>query len=397
MSLHANSFILNSCRPAFSVAIYLTFDTTIASKALFNCLDKGLIANEPWTLDIVRNMPSLEASYDYHTRASSSRTSKRTSDRISCIGTILNRIAGHKLPTELLDYVRELVVPPEIPNYSSRPTKLFKDVFLFLDAKSLSTGPQLVYSNPAPFWPNTSSSKGPFSEPGRWSSAFIREYASQDPILQGLNLRYWHRVADEIHILWSFCSARLTSVSTNNMPRLSLRMELSPEIHRGQFVAALQSELRYELHFSQPITLPIPSLSHWSLFEIVDLDTGTILPQLPFKLRGINSCTDSWLQSPELGFKDPQRLTLWPIALHKKMPTLVNGPPQNWREPYLHAEDLLTDGHQYSLRLCEGVNVPRWKLGTSGGGGHPYNLPSIEVTMSDSSQTTFRYVGHRLN
>lgn len=387
---------LSHTRPVFSMTIYLTFDVIINSRALFNCLNKGLISKEPWTLDIVRNMPNLEASFDYHARTSSLRTAERTSWRRSCTTMLLNKIAGHKLPTELLDYIRELVIPHEIPNYSARPTRLFKDVFMFLDASSLSMGPRLVYSNPASFWQGSEEIKGPFDDPRRWSSAFMREYGSQAPKLQVSNLRYWHRVADEIHILWSFSSPRLTGVDLASMPRIKLRMNFPESVHRGQFAGALaRSELRYELHFSQPITLPIPSLSHWGLFDIIDLETGMILPRLPFRLRGINSCSDSWEQTRELGFHRPTFLTLWPSSSHRKLPAPVTGGSQGWYEPYVHAEGLLTHGHRYELHLRDGVNIPRWILGTSRGGGHPYNLPPIEVTMSESSQLTFRYIGEK--
>lgn len=177
-------------------------------------------------------------------------------------------------------------------------------------------------------------------------------------------------------------------------------MELPEEIYRGQFRDALtDSEPRYELDYSQPITVPNQSLSHLDFFDIIDLDSGTALPRLPFSFRrlGINSCYDTWAQSrsEELGIEYMclQLRTLCATDVQgRKRQYPINRGAQTWKEAYLHAEDLLTEGHWYSLRLREGVQIPRWILGTKEGGGHPYNLPPIEVTMSDSARVTFRYM-----
>lgn len=393
---------LSKLRSQFSMTIYLSFDMIpVESKALFNCLNKGLIANEAWTLDVVRNMPNLGASFDYHSRASIRRTRARTSQTSSCMQMLLHKITGDRLPAELLDYIKELLIPPEIPDYSSRQTRLFKKVFMYLDASSLSTGPRLVYSDPASFWPDTKTAEGPFSEPGRWSSAVLRGYASQNPLLRVANLRYWHRVADEIHILWSFCSPRLETVAAD-MPHISLTLKIPQELRRTRFMDVL-SDSHFELHFSRPITVPIPFLSHHGAeaFEIVDLETGRQLKQLPYELQIINSSDDSWSQSPELGYNVQQFNTLLPSSSNRKGSGQVYPYdwnqiyPYRWNERLLYPESLLVEGHRYRVRLRPDVTVPRWTYFAGKERSGPYNLPAIEVVMSEESQLIFRYVGGR--
>jgi hypothetical protein len=138
-------------RPQFSFTLYLAFDffdkLQVHPQALFRCLNRGLIAQEAWTLDIVKNMPSLDAAFQYHARATAQRTSERCEQRSACVRMVAHKIAGSKLPSEILEHVEDLLLPPEIPAYSARPCRPFKDVFLYLDKSRQYTGPLSTYTS----------------------------------------------------------------------------------------------------------------------------------------------------------------------------------------------------------------------------------------------------------
>jgi hypothetical protein len=136
-------------RPPFAVTLYTTSDMLPAHpKALFKCLNWGMIADEAWTLDVVTNMPNLSSAYEYHRAAWRSRTTGRTRQRRSCIQMLLQKIVPPHLPAELSEVIENLLVPPPIPSYSSPCRRPFKHLFLYIDSKALRSGPLLVYSEP---------------------------------------------------------------------------------------------------------------------------------------------------------------------------------------------------------------------------------------------------------
>ena len=391
---------LSKLRPPFSSTLYLGFDMLpLQPKALFACLNKGLIAREAWTLDVVHNMPSLDTTFDYHSRSSARRTSSRISQTKQCMQKVLQKVAESKLPTELLEHIEDILVPPEIPVYSGRPCRPFKDVFMYLDATLMSTGPLLVYANPAAFSDNAEAKRFGFTEPDMQSWSPWREAAFEDDLLRVTFLRYWHRVADELHVLWSLCGPRATGPDDSQLPSISLKLSL-PTIcvwrPPGECNAIDKADVQIVLQSYRPITVQSNSLFSHDLWaeavEVVNLKTGSVLPPLLFKGQSGYSCYDTWARTRKLGFRDPHI----GIGYNGRIKTFHPGTSPNISCRHGHEwwgdrvkKGMFVNGQKYAVRLKPGTTVPRWTWGVEGDLQGHYNLPPIPVS-AEEVRFTFR-------
>ncbi|KAK3718312.1 hypothetical protein LTR37_005125 [Vermiconidia calcicola] len=391
-------------RPVCSFTLYLAYDLLpLQPTALFGCLNKGLIAHEAWTLDVVQNMPSLEAAFQYHARASARRAPARVLQAISCMGMVLQKVAAPKLPNELLEYLEELLVPPEIPNYSSYPRRPFQDGFMYMDPKSLSTGPLLVYSNPRRFYPEDVLSKARITGPVNSSATLHPGSIFQDDVLRVRFLRFWHRVADELHVLWSVASPRATNI-VSALPTLSLKLEM-PEVYVFDAWSWKKTDIKmhYTMRSERMVTLHnYVDLSRdiWcDALEVVDLDSGKAIPMLPLKLQSHHKYhNDSWAMTRELGFQDVS-VEGEPSDRENHMRTLRPGEtetdsmvkhksPNDWiRDAVLLG--WLVDGGHYLVRLKPGTTVPRWTYGSVNDLEGPYSLPPMPVVMEEEVRFNF--------
>lgn len=373
---------LSKTRPDFSFTLYLGYDILpVRPKALFTCLNKGLLTDSQWTLDVMTNLPSLEAAFDYHDRNTKERTPSRLARLRSSTKIILDRINAHRLPVEILDHIESVLIPPEIPNYSSRPTRPHQNLFLYLDGSHLSTGPLVIYSNQARLEPEN-----------YLIESKIDVQVSPEIPVRVLSFCFWHRVADELHTLWSLCSPRL-ALPNSSLPTLTLRLGVPAicVLPEGPDQLPLPRDtVKLHLHsaFPTPITIHLtPLLSH-DLFdealELVDLATGQTLLNSPHAHRTLEY-GESWLQSRELGYAPLE-------SLHERAQHIRTLQPDSWTEmealskPVWWFEDWLRKravvaGRQYVLRLREDVRVLRWTYGSVKERKGPYNLPTLPLSI----------------
>ena len=385
-------------RPPFSFTLYLSFNMLpLHPKALFSCLNKGLISYEAWTLDVVSNMPSMDAAFQYHSRASAWRTSIRTAQTRRCMHSIVQRVASLKLPGELLEYIEDLLVPPEIPRYSSRPVRPFDDVFMYLDMDHISTGSLLIYSNPQAYWHSQNHSYWQlgFTELESMSNAPYGQAVFEEDVLRIRFLRFWHRVADELHILWSLCSPRCSSLEMSQMPRITLKLKM-PEacVWRAtgpQYINGYP-DTEVFLHSEQPIVIHCTEMfSHdvWAeCVEVVALGTGDVLPMRPYKYMDDSLPYDSWALSRELGGPSDAKIEQWQNYKQRTFEPGNSGvlgivPRRFWWQDRLR-NGMFRNGREYALRLKPGLTVPRWTYGEIGNLKGPYNLPPIPVTVDET-------------
>lgn len=393
----------SALRPKFSVALYCGTDAIYAAEALFGCLNKGLIADEAWTLDVKRGFQTLHAAYEHHNRETARRTAAKVSQRMVCMKMLTRKVARDRLPNELLEYIEEALVPPEIPNYAALPNRPFQGLFLYFDpgpSKSVSEGPLLIYSHPLP-----SSTSLSWRESYMYRHSFSYEpLVSQDDVLRVRNLRYWHRVADELHIIWSLCCPRSDAVCLDGLPRISLDIDIQEHIvarpnrhDTPGYTVTLQSD------FEQPIRIhmrfPFSHELWYEALDLVDLTTGSTCPSLPYERATYEtlSCWDSWALTPDLGFRptlieavegelEPYFM-LMTLEPGKRMP--IELPWRDWWSDR-RGQCVLIDGHEYALRLKDGLTVPRWTFGRAADAlKGPYNLPAIPVTME--KEVRFKY------
>lgn len=309
---------------------------------------------------------------------------------------IVQRIAYSKLPSEILENIEELLLPPEIPTYSSRPRRRLKDFFLYLDKDRQYTGPLIVYSNPDPSCATTKQLNPAFTLPATNLG---------ENILRVDHLRYWHRVSDELHILWSLCGPRYTDSRDPIVPRAHLELSV-PEacVWRSTFgIQFINGYLDVKITFQsdQEIVLPCHAgiFSHdlWNeCVDVIDLETETVLPRVPIAPTSGPYCLDSWAQTRELGFKDDanpemleesldakKNLTHFEANTSQKLPLQPAGV---WWQYYVRS-GILKSGQRYAFRLKPGLWIPRWTYGTKTERDGPFNLPPIPITVDETSHT----------
>lgn len=386
---------ISKTRPDFCFTLYLSYDVLpLRPKALFTCLNKGLLADSAWTLDVVTNMPSLEATFDYHSRNATLRSPAKSKSRASCVRLILDRINGKRLPAELLDLIEHQLVPPEIPNYSSRPLRPHQNLFMYLDHSHLSTGPFLVYSKEMDLR---------LDRTIRHHIHHSVEKAELDQRpLHILFLRFWHRIADELHNLWSTCSPRLL-LPEDMTPTISLRITLFNLARWQQSVIGEETAATTHAHvalrsdFHRPITIHLHPLFSHDLFsealDLIDLSSGETLPFLP-PTRSSHDKGDSWQQNRALGFhrghtpEDHSMNTLHPGKWENILFLGGTKRLERWI-PERRDAGLLREGQEYALRLRDNVTIPRWTYGAVEEREGPYNLPPLRVRMDGDVE--FKY------
>ena len=403
-------------RPDFAVTLYLMTSDKYAPEAIFDALNSGLLKETPWTLDVVQVNGPLSDVLEHHTRESYRRSPERHTLRSECTAMLLRKVIGDALPAELIEYIEQLIVPPQIKNYSSQPTRHFQRFLMYLSdtPSEMSQGPQLVYSNPLPshehyLCPPMQEPKPGFahSSNGSMQSPWSGRLHSEDT-LRVVNLRFWNRVADEIHTLWSLCSPRSEEAPAQGWPWIELELHI-PDVctfdrrsfertKTGISLVLQNSDGSIAVH-----TCPFFNLDLWEqALEIIDLATSTVLPDLPYKSTFFRDHSASWAQTPELGWrkaKPEAEDAGWgyrPRSLLPLTPQNMNMSADLWFWSRRSSARYFVDGHEYAIRLKNGVTVPRWTWGTSAEKRGPYNLPPIHVRMHREVRFVYREIQHEL-
>ena len=400
----------SAVRPPFSFTLYCGRGAMFAAEALFGCLNKGLIADEAWTLDVKRGFETLDAAYEHHDREAARRTHNAVEQRRRCIQIILHKIAGQRLPAELLDHIEQYLVPPETPNYANDPSRPFENFFLHFDpgpSKPLSEGPLLVYFKPL-LDPRTQTPRRYCGTTGSLEIGQRKKY--QRDLLRVRNLRFWYRVADELHILWSLCSPRSEAIAPAELPAIHLRIEV-PRLFTESDIE--HPRLNHPpahcfliLNYSEPVTLHqnFPTISRlvYESLELTDLTTGFTYPPLPYSYPSSDTihCTDSWASTAKLGLRrvPPRGIpeadlpqspfhTLEPHTLCRSFN--VQGIVEVWWQK-VRWEGRLLDGHEYALRLNDHAEVSRWTFGRLGASKGPYNLPPLSLRLEKEVRFTYQ-------
>lgn len=395
-------------RPPFSFALYLSADLPgFAPEALFYCLDRGLLKQAAWTLDVVRHVPDMQSALHHYSIEAPRRTATRTERRRRCARMLLDKICSTALPEELLQHIESFIVPPPLCDYSSPPDRLFSDIFLYLDAKHQLSGPQIIHTNLNP-------------SPSPPLPTFTQDSDSEIPTLLLTNLQSWSLLSDELHTLWSLCSPR-PDLLPQTLPHFTLSLSFPPTCtidpaYGGIMhpMPSVHSTLTLHSPISRSITIHkshsfAPDL--WtSALEIIDLTTGSVLPSLPAPNLPIPfRKLSSWSTSPAKSFITPDhRISSILKTYHPETPTVVEmSSPRNWWCERIRV-GWFEDGREYLVRVKEGgMKVPRWTWGSpkdllSSGTRYeryeeegnsdmgPYNLPPIPVHVENECRFTFK-------
>ncbi|KAI7187667.1 hypothetical protein KC363_g5884 [Hortaea werneckii] len=399
---------ISATRPPFSMTLYCGSAATFSAESLFGCLNKGLVSVEPWTLDVKRGFDSLSQAHVHQRREASRRSSSRVLHRRSCMRMLVRKVASERLPLELCDVIQEKLIFPVIPDYACSQLRPFHNLLLYFAPKSsvrsLSQGPLLVFSNPSRLLAASS------------ADCITTSGAPQRPGLLGpdteelrvKHLRFWHRVADEIHTLASLC-ATVDSVFPQHEFIPSATISIDPPLWDSGTLNSVDSNLvTLRVNSSQTLTLHTHELFSHDLFsealQLVDLTADRVLPQMPFvqDTRQTLRHDDSWSTSAGLGLSTlshGENLSTsaslgLSIAAHfdsrfRRIQALEPGQSFQWPwncESYLssrkHRRELI-DGHRYALRANPNVplKVVWWTYGKPGAMERVCGRPPIPVSL----------------
>ena len=299
-------------------------------------------------------------------------------------------------PEEVRILIEDCYVPPELPDYSSSRRRS-RNAFLYLDDECISTGPLWVYSRPAAAQLNAET-----------LSAVRREKEERGKLLNVVFLRYWHRVSDELHILWSVSSPRSPLPSGKTLPELrpllTLRDSIVERARDGRLFLSFEARVYCTLlHTQEPITIfedPALEADLWqNAFDLIDRRSGwnfsKELDQLP-RPPG-PGFYDSWHRTPALGFPKEkiqgQLRTIrpqssfgddeddYPMIFQVDLHYNDEGAPPGSKFP--DREGWLSMNGRYALRLKEGFTIPRWTYGTKEDLQGPFNLPPLPVIFDE--------------
>lgn len=388
---------LSAQRPPFSVALFCGPGVNYSAESLFGCLNKGLLTHEAWTLDVKRGYNTLSQAYEHHTLDSNKRDARRTRRRQKCIRMIVDRVNSARLPTELCDLVQELLMPAAVPDYAASRIRPYQQMFLYFappSPRDLPEGPLLIYSRPSP------RQNARYADGSRWHPTWMSDLCDFGVI----NLRFWHRTADEIHIVSSLWQSQNNPRQVGNLPVITLRFTSPSLLRRSDIFITERSAWDTDTWISLSHDVEVPLTVHssglfshdvvYEALELANLTTGEVLCQLPVKALGMRrtlSCSDSWSTSRSLGLPCERNLA----EQDRRMRTIEPSEEASLRLllwSYFKRRDLRGDfhhGHEYSLRLRRdvGLRLVRWTYGRERQLKGPFNMPSLDVR----SETDVRF------
>ncbi|KAF2168960.1 hypothetical protein M409DRAFT_52942 [Zasmidium cellare ATCC 36951] len=386
---------LSKTRPPFAFTLYLASDNIpFAAEALFACLDRELLSTATWTLDIVRNVPDMQSAFHHYTHEKRHRTSEKTANRLRCARMLADKICASLLPEELVQLIEDMMVPPPCSNYSAPPDRVFHDMFMYLDAPKQLTGPQIVYSE------NFQEHIDPEFQRRRWHrDAIVKMHVT--------DLGSWRLVSDELHIIWSLCSPRIT-VSAEELPQFLVRLKFP-------HVCTLQPRQGRQYGFGDPwpreakakVSLRGTAESivmhdaclfaddfWYTALEIRDADTGAMISLPPISSNTIlDPHPSSWSEDPLMRSWDPPHdqnggMLKSTYPRKRKTNVRVEGRQDWWFAMY--EMGALKHGHEYIVKVKKDWGMRRWTYGSVPGLKGPYNLPPIPV--HGKNECRFKFV-----
>ncbi|GAB1731850.1 hypothetical protein NU195Hw_g5167t1 [Hortaea werneckii] len=408
---------LSTTRPPFSMTLYCGSAATFSAKSLFGCLNKGLISMEPWTLDVKRGFDSLSQAHVHQRLEASRRDSSRVSHRRSCMRMLVRKIVAGRLPLELCNVIEENLIFPVIPDYACSQIRPFHNLLLYFAPKSavpsLSQGPLLVFSTPSRLL--SASGEDTFISSGVEGRPGLRGPDTEE--LRVKHLRFWHRVADEIHTIASLCASE-DNVSPQHEVIPSATISIDPPLWYSKSGDLDDSNL-VTLHVNSPQTLTLHMhrlFSHHIFFEglqLVDLTADHVLPQLPLQPDGRQTLRhdDSWSTSASLGLSNLHDGDSWSTStsldlsfrarVESRLRRLeVLEPGQTFQWPWICTHYLrarknrgeLIDGHRYAFRANPNVplKVVRWTYGKPGALERMCDRPPMPVSLEHEVTFTIR-------
>jgi hypothetical protein len=292
-------------RPAFAISIYLGEGCRFAPEALFSLWNRGPISYEAWTSDTNRCEGSLAEAAARHSVESNLWREPRIYARRACANMVLEHVIDGSLPVEIFDHIHHFLVPPAIPDFSFPVIRRFRDFMLYLDGARVDTGPKAVYSRPVA--PHRLAHTPLIDR----SQPLVPPYP-QDIPLSVSHLRYWHRVSDEIHTLWSMCSARSLLPAGLAMPQASLQLRIADNF---QLICGGQPELSdnrracsllFSLQANSPVTIHKSPLFSANILlgnalELYDITSKVRVPQQTVRGWDEYYHRHSWSRTPALG------------------------------------------------------------------------------------------------
>lgn len=391
---------VSDSRPNFTFTLYLAASVPpFHATALFNCVNRDLLAAAPWTLDVVRNLPDLASALHHHDHEASRRLPERTglpSPVTACMRMILRKIAGHVLPAELVSLIEEQCCPPDYVDFSCIPTRPFEHVFLYLNGSMQQAGPQVVYSRRVGSTFKLREDESNLPQTHR----FICD-DDRDCQLYISYMQFFRLVTDELHTIWSLCGPRY-DLSAELMPRITMIHHFPQQSKPGGLEASvLPWEFSLILEGTKPVMLHhrgLDLLFHNQIKISEATSSAKEEPPCSVQLRfetlraPKDMRTQSWSTLRTIRSSrhpsDSTGCTLYPNRTKKFESDPYSDDVDNgakgsagmliwWRVQCKSFEG----GKSYRIRFPDRMCLDRWTFGTVDNREGPYNLPPVEVTV----------------
>lgn len=311
--------------------------------------------------------------------------------------------AGHVLPEEMLQNVIDLCryrKPTKEDFDSSRAQENL--VFLYLDAKTFNSGPQIIISDPKVSTSKTMTPEMKCLQQNKAPWTSLRGEGGVDTALEVSHWRSWATVAERLHTLWSIRSSRNHDIEDEDLPCLIMDIQIpaicSPEPfhwrHRANRRIPPGAHITLRLHGStQPVTVHRPILPESFLFEyltVTDVETGHELDLTRLsKVEGMEPATAFTLDE-KAGWSCAETLQTFNVGQSIDVKIRIQLLLE-WRYNLLAGNELI-DGRSYRVGVKRGLKIQRWTFGTGVDLKGPYNLPPVRVEPGRDSTFTYRRV-----
>lgn len=390
----------NERKPELSFTLYVANDaSSVSPQALYKLLRQISPKDSSWSLDIVWQMDTMSTAMQHYSQEAHRWPSRRAKARHRLIvlrERTFRCAVGRILPEEILQNIVDLSQPrnPAKEDLDSISAD-WRHVFMYVDGKTLGSGPQIVISDPRVLQNTTMTAD---MEEQRLSEMpwFSYGIGDTDTALAVTHWRSWATVSDRLHTLSSLRASRCTDFEEDDLPYFSIEVEMPAELHFAEYGQNepyyICMEASLTLHnCAQPVTVHAPVLPMFFSFDFLVVTDNETNQELD------TTCRPHFEDSEDrpLTFQLDYRIgwscisSLWTFNVGEPNGIDTYVDVNKWWYSLL-ANNELVDGRSYRVGVSDGLKLPQWTFGARNDLKGPFNLPPIRVEAGRGPSFVYR-------